>query len=122
MVVGAIAQGIYTGAKIVFRYRRQIYKTLVAQDRAIDRAFKVGGYGKQTRRGARHGALGGSLIGSVIKNEFGSPMDGFQTSLQPKRDTPYQTRRGFSKRNRSRSGKRQFTYFGKRCPSPGKRY
>ncbi len=55
-------------AQAVFKYRKYIYRTLVAQDRAIDKAFKIGGYSRQVRYGARHGAIGGSTIGTLLSN------------------------------------------------------
>ncbi len=81
----------------VFRYRKYIYRTLAAQDRAIDKAFKVGGYSRQTRYGARHGALAGSVIGSLISsnapdtpgNELQKPFEKRQR-VTPRK--PYQTR------------------------------
>ncbi len=84
-------------AQTVFRYRKYIYRTLVAQDRAIDKAFRVGGYSRQTRYGARHGALAGSLIGTLISNQAeDTPGNGIQKpfSKQPKYQTskPYKTR------------------------------
>ncbi len=110
MVVGAVAQGIYTVGKVVFRFRKQIYRTLVAQDRAIDRAFKVGGYGLQTRRGARHGALGGSIIGSIIGSQAeDSPGNGIQSPIKPKVTSykPDKTRSGPPRRD-SRRGRTNY--------------
>ncbi len=86
-------------AQTVFRYRKYIYRTLVAQDRAIDKAFKVGGYSRQVRYGARHGALGGSLIGTLISssapdtpgNEFQKPFQ--KTQFVDTSRKPYKTRR-----------------------------
>ncbi len=92
MVLGA---GIRI-AQTVFRYRKYIYRTLVAQDRAIDKAFKVGGYSRQTRYGARHGALAGSVIGTIISNAPDSPGNEFQKPFQKRQRittrTPYKTR------------------------------
>ncbi len=81
-------------AQKVFKYRKQLYRVLVAQDRAIDKAFKVGGYSRSTRYGARHGALAGSLIGSLINNADDSPGNGIQTPFrkQPSANQSYQTR------------------------------
>ncbi len=92
-------------AQTVFRYRKQIYRTLMAQDRAIDRAFKVGGYGRQTRYGARHGAGGGAIIGTLISNNADdSPGNGIQKipRKQYPSSTPYKARRGYSVRTDAR--------------------
>ncbi len=92
-------------ASTVFKYRKYIYRTLVAQDRAIDKAFKVGGYSRQVRYGARHGALAGSLIGTVISNNAqDSPGNEFSEPIQkkPKQYTPsrpYKTRGRYPRRN-----------------------
>jgi len=110
-------------AQTVFRYRKFIYRTLVAQDRAIDKAFKVGGYSRQTRYGARHGALAGSLIGTLLNNNAPeTPGNGIQKPYekQPSPGKPYQAR---SRRpTRYRSEQQNDKYFGRRqrCPSPRK--
>ena len=93
MVLSLVGRIVQTG----FKYRKQIYRTLVAQDRAIDKAFKVGGYSRATRYGVRHGALAGSIIGTVISNlapetpgnEFQIP---WQKRPRPQTRKPYQTR------------------------------
>ncbi len=90
----------------VFKYRKYIYRTLVAQDRAIDKAFKIGGYGRQTRYGARHGSVIGTVIGSLINtNAPDSPGNEFQKPFQrqrPTASTPYKTRSRFSTRTRTK--------------------
>ncbi len=112
--------GIVTGiGKIAFRYRKQIYRVLVAQDRAIDRAFKVGGYSRQTRFGARHGALAGSIIGSLISNNApdtpGNDNVIFQKRprkpQQSKTYKPYQTRNRPTRRCTPRSQFRKYPDF-----------
>ncbi len=83
-------------AKQVFKHRKYIYKTLVAQDRAIDKAFRIGGYGRQTRYGVRHGIVAGSVLGTLINNADDSPGNGIQKVFkkQPaKTNKPYKTRR-----------------------------
>ncbi len=80
MVYGQIAKQVF---KLGWRYRKQIYRGLVAQDRAIDKAFKVGGYGLQTRRGARHGALVGSIGGSLIGYQGEDSGNAVQKTQQP---------------------------------------
>ncbi len=95
-------------AQTVFKYRKYIYRTLVAQDRAIDKAFKVGGYSRQTRYGARHGALAGSIIGTIISNNApDTPGNELQIPFQKSRQqfTPrksYQTRSRRTSRTDSR--------------------
>ncbi len=99
------------GVKIIqtaFRYRNQIYKVLTAQDRAINSAMRVGGYGRQATRGVRHGALAGSVIGTVL-SEFGDDVEDFGFS-SPKQ--PVSTSRKYTK-TRSRYSRR--TDF--RCPT-----
>ncbi len=95
-------------AQTVFRYRKYIYRTLVAQDRAIDKAFKVGGYSRQTRYGARHGALAGSIIGTLISNNApDSPGNELQKPFSKRQRTatskPYKTRNRFPIRCKPRS-------------------
>ncbi len=63
MVYGQIA---YQAAKTVWRFRKQIYKGLVAQDKIIGTTWKIGGYSKWTSAGVRHGALAGSTVGGLI--------------------------------------------------------
>ncbi len=72
MVLGQILKV----GSVVFKYRRQIYSVLTAQDRYIDKAMKAGRYGLQARRGVRHGALGGSLIGTLITDPTQEIIDG----------------------------------------------
>ncbi len=63
MVYGQIA---YQTAKTVWRFRKQIYKGLVAQDKIIGTTWKMGGYGRWTSAGVRHGALVGTTVGGLI--------------------------------------------------------
>ncbi len=100
-------------ASTVFKYRKYIYRTLVAQDRAIDKAFKVGGYSRQVRYGARHGALAGSIIGTIISDTSpDSPGNGIQKPFRKQSPTrkPYQTR------------SRQSIRYGARCRPDYKSY
>ncbi len=91
-------------AQTVFKYRKYIYRTLVAQDRAISQAFKYGGYSKWTTRAVRHGALSGSVIGSLISNNApDTPGNGISEPFRKQRSVPtsgksYQTRRRWSTR------------------------
>jgi len=79
---------------VVFKYRRQIYRVLTAQDRYIDKAMRVGKYGRQARYGVRHGALAGSLIGPLIASD--SPGNDNaqipQTRKRPQTSKPPKTR------------------------------
>ncbi len=102
MAIGAIT----TVGKFVYRYRKQIYQVLVAQDRAINKSFKIGGYSKWTTAGVRHGALAGSAIGTLLSNTAeDSPGNGFQTIQPAKQPSSYQqdkTRSGSTRRYSSR--------------------
>ncbi len=95
MVIGPIIAGIKIGQKI-YKYRKYIYRTLVAQDRAIGTTWKKGGYSKFTQAGVRHGALAGSIIGTIISNiAEDTPGNGFfQTPIRKPITTnqPYKTR------------------------------
>ncbi len=118
MVISIIGRALQVG----FKYRKQIYRVLVAQDRAIDRAFRVGGYSRQTRYGARHGALAGSLIGTFLPNFApDTPGNEFQKPFQKKQPSArksYQTRSrrptGFQRRNENN----EYTSSRKRCARP----
>ncbi len=108
----------------IFKYRKYIYRTLVAQDRAIDKAFKIGGYGRQTRYGARHGLVAGTVIGSLLSNQApDSPGNELpKTPIKPVNPsrTPYKTRNRFTKRTNRKYSRsyRPSTY--ERCPRPSK--
>ncbi len=98
-------------ASTVFKYRKYIYRTLVAQDRAIDKAFKIGGYGRQTRYGARHGIVAGTVLGSLINNQSpDSPGNGIST--------PFRKRSPPSKSYQTRS--RQSVHYSTRCRTENK--
>ncbi len=106
MVLGQILKV----GNIVFRYRRQIYRTLVAQDRAIDKAFKVGGYGSQTRRGARHGALGGSIIGNLITQDDDGVGDDAIPQI-PKSTKTYSQYKTYNRRSTRRTDRYKRQYY-----------
>ncbi len=72
-------------AQTAFKYRKYIYRTLVAQDRAIDKAYRFGGYGRQVRYGVRHGLVAGTIAGTVL-SEMGSIPD---SGIPEKRQTRY---------------------------------
>ncbi len=97
-----LISGVIQAGKIVYRFRKQIYRTLVAQDRAIDRAFKIGGYGRQTRYGARHGALAGSVAGAFIDQQ-GLPQDSGIPQKQRTKTNNFDKKRGRNFRYNSRS-------------------
>ncbi len=65
-------------------------------------------------RGVRHGLTAGSIVGSLINDAEDSPGNGFQKPFSKRQpitpSKPYQTRRGFTRRSRSR------------CPSPERSY
>ncbi len=121
MVLGPV---IVQVAKTVFKYRKYIYRTLVAQDRAIDKAFRIGGYGRQARRGVRHGALAGSVIGTIIGVAPDTPGNGVQTPFRklPKTNPQDQTRRRYSGGYTSGRNRNQEFNREQRCPSPSKYY
>ncbi len=87
----------------IFKFRKQIYRTIVAQDRAIDRAFKIGGYGRQTRYGARHGALVGSLAGSFIGGDPPVLDSAIPQKGLPSANNQYKKRGGNIRYNRGRN-------------------
>ncbi len=92
MVLGAAVRI----ARTVFKHRKLIYKTLVAQDRAIDKAARIGGYGRQARMGLRHGAVGGSFAGSLISSPGEEDNNGLQKKQQYAPRKFSQTRYRFS--------------------------
>ncbi len=98
--------------KAVFKYRRQIYSVITAQDRAIKAGFRGTKISKATQYGWRSGAAAGGLLGSLINNDADdSPGNVIQKpfSKRPSRSTTnksYQTRGRYSRRS------------GSRCPSP----
>ncbi len=96
-------------AQTVYKYRKYIYRTLVAQDRAIDKAFKIGGYGRQTRYGVRHGIAAGSVVGTLI-TQGATP--GNDVVSPPKPRSSIQTDSTSKTRNRRtrRSGSRRYCY------------
>ncbi len=106
---------------VVIKYRRQIYRVLTAQDRYIDKAMKAGGYGRQARRGVRHGALAGSLIGNLIAPETPGNDDAIpKTKYVPKTDSPYKTRGRQTSRSSTSRTKQYYPYSGKRYSRPCK--
>ncbi len=111
---------IGTIAKQVFRHRKWIYRTLVAQDRVVDKALRYGRVSKATRYGIRHGLVIGSVVGSLISNPMGDNGNGlptFEPKLSPSR-TQYKTRGGFTRRS-SFERKRKNKYNPRcGCPSP----
>ncbi len=90
MVLGVIAKGIQLG----FRYRKQIYRIISAQDRYIDKSMRLGDYGRQARWGVRHGATVGSIVSSYINTVAeDTPGNAIQKKLQqPKTSKPYKAR------------------------------
>ncbi len=96
-------------AQTVFKYRKYIYRTLVAQDRAVDKAFKIGGYGRQVRYGARHGIAAGSVIGTII-TAIDSPGNDVVQTPKPRSGIQTNTTRKTRYRRSRRSGSRRYCY------------
>ncbi len=92
-------------AQTVFKYRRQIYSVITAQDRYIKGAFVGTRVSKAAQYGWRSGAAAGGLLGSTLINDADdSPGNAIQKA-KPKQTTtskPYQTRRRQTRSNRSR--------------------
>ncbi len=124
MVVGAIAQGIYTAGKIIFRYRKQIYSIVTAQDRYIKNAFVGTRVSKAAQYGWRSGAAAGGIVGSFISNNADdTPGNGLQTQKPKYTPSPsYQTRNRFTTRSYTEYASKRRTYQERRCPSPRKSY
>ncbi len=116
MVAGAIAQGIYTAGKLIFRYRKQIYAVVSAQDRYIKGAFVGTRVSKAAQYGWRSGAAAGSLIGTYITNDAPeTPGNGIQKPVHvPTPSTSYKTRRRPTRRISNRYCIRQRPYRSKR--------
>ena len=98
------------GIKILqqaFRYRKQIYTVLTAQDRAIGTSMRIGGYGRQATRGLQHGAIAGSVLGTAL-SEFGDDVEDFGFTPQK----PVSTSRKYIKTRSGYSGRNNF-----RCPT-----
>ena len=55
-------------AQQVYKHRQSIYRTLVAQDRAISTSLKAGRWSKAASYGWRTGAAVGGLVGPLITN------------------------------------------------------
>ncbi len=102
MVAGVIAQGIYNAGKLIFRYRKQIYSVVSAQDRYIKGAFVGTRVSKSAQYGWRSGAAIGGLVGSYIKLDADdSPGNGIQTKKPViTTRTPYKTRYRPTRSNR----------------------
>ncbi len=91
----------------VFKYRKQIYSVVSAQDRYIKGAFVGTRISKAAQYGWRSGAAIGGLVGSLNYSPADdSPGNGIQKTI-PKRPTPgksYQTRNRqttqYSRRNK----------------------
>ncbi len=117
MVLGQILK---VGSFVV-KHRKTIYRVLTAQDRYIDRAMRAGRYGRQARRGVRHGALAGSIIGPLIAPDSPGNDNAIQTRKPqyPSR-TPYKTRNRQTVRYSSRSSKYYQPDKRGRCPDTRK--
>ncbi len=118
-----IIAGAVQIAKTAWRFRKQIYKGLVAHDRIIGTTWKKGGYSKWTSAGVRHGAFGGTIIGSFLSPGIDQSGNGIQKILQP--DAPNQIIKTYPGRA-GRNGRRyqkQYRYRPRRCrPYRTRRY
>ncbi len=104
MVIALIRPAAVVATQL-YKHRKAIYAVLTAQDRYISKSFKYGGYGKATSYGVRSGALAGSIAGAFINNADDTPGNGIPKVLpgkQPTTSKPYQTRRRYPERSRSR--------------------
>ncbi len=91
-------------ATVAWRYRKQIYAVISAQDRYIKTATTYGRWSKSASWGWRTGATGGSLVGGLITNDGeDSPGNAIQkqTKIQPVNKTraTYKTRGRRTRRN-----------------------
>ncbi len=108
MVIALVRPAIIV-AQQLWKYRKQIYSVVSAQDRYIKGAFVGTRVSKAAQYGWRSGAGAGSIIGSYITNDAeDTPGNGVQKPIQ-KVTTPsksYQTRNRYTRSSR------------RRCPSP----
>ncbi len=116
-----VIAGAIKVAQTVYKYRKYIYRTLVAQDKAIGFGWKTGGYSKWTSAGIRHGALAGSVIGTLLSNQAeDTPGNGIQTPFKKQQYAPsksYQTRSRYTKRERCWNPSQRKNYAFSRYPS-----
>ncbi len=120
MVIALIRPAIIV-AQQIWKYRKQIYAVVSAQDRYIKGAFVGTRVSKAAQYGWRSGAAAGGLLGSYITvndNQLNdiAPIP----QAKPKTYTPDKTR--YRPTARTRSGERTRVQFGRkrRCTSPRK--
>ncbi len=113
-----IIAGAVQVAKTAWRFRKQIYKGLVAQDKLIGYGWKKGGYSKWTSAGVRHGAIGGSVAGLFIKSPDYISDDAIQENVEPAPTSPFTQARNRRTRRYSRGYKKQC----RPCPRRNRRY
>ncbi len=91
----AIAAGraAFRLGRLAFKYRKQIYRVLSAQDRYVDRAMRYGRFSKATRYGVRHGLTAGTIVGTIL------PGLDSETNIEP-----------YTPPIGGRNGKKQTTY------------
>ncbi len=105
---------IITAGKIVWKYRKQIYSVVSAQDRYIKGAFAGTRVSKAAQYGWRSGAATGSLVGTYFKlpddNNLNGGLQKEPTRKQPKTSQSYQTRNRRSVRRRPECRQRFQSY------------
>ncbi len=103
MVIALVRPAIIA-VQTIWRYRKQIYSVVSAQDRYIKGAFVGTRVSKAAQYGWRSGAAAGGLLGSLNTNYApDTPGNGFQT-IQPVNKTrpPNKTRGRYPRRLRTR--------------------
>ncbi len=70
-------------ASTIYKHRKWIYRTLVAQDKLLDKSLRYGRISKAGRYGIRHGLISGTIIGSLISQGEDELDDGiWQTPIR----------------------------------------
>ncbi len=114
MIIGPII----TAGKLLFKYRKQIYAVVSAQDRYIKKAFVGTRVSKAGQYGWRSGAAAGSLLGTYIKLPDDQFNDAIQTPPKSPTSKPNKTRRRQTGKYNRRS-RNQYEYRDNyRCPRP----
>ncbi len=123
MVIGLIRPAIIV-AQQLWKYRKQIYSVVSAQDRYIKGAFVGTRVSKAAQYGWRSGAAIGGLTGSLnYYNADDSPGNGVPKIQQKSTPgKPDKTRSRQTTESYSRYSRRRVPYSGKRCPRPRKRF
>ncbi len=121
MVIALIRPAIII-AQQIWKYRKQIYSVVSAQDRYIKGAFVGTRVSKAAQYGWRSGAAAGGLLGSFISVNDNQLNDiaPIPTRKPTKTDSPDKARYRPTTRSRSGERARVQTYSRRRCPSPRK--